>query len=134
MRKALDRPLPRGRHEVSLSAWAFLFSELIQYSQTRVNTADELVAKLEEAGVGIGRRVLELACLREKSSRRETRVLGILHFISSTLWKMLFGSAADSLEKSCEEEDEYMIIEKVGEITAIPCAMHSAIEILGSVS
>jgi len=30
---------------VSQSAFAFLFSEMIQYSQTRVNTADELIAK-----------------------------------------------------------------------------------------
>ena len=68
--------------------------------------------RLEDAGFGIGRRVLELACLREKSSRRETRMLGILQFITNTVWKMLFGAAADSLEKSVEEEDEFMIVEK----------------------
>jgi len=112
MRKALDRPLPRGRGEVGVSAFAFLFSEFIQYSQSRVNTADELQHKLEDVGVGIGRRVLELGCVRDKSSKRETRMLGILQFITSTVWKMLFGSAADSLEKSVEQEDEFMIVEK----------------------
>ncbi|KAL1529756.1 hypothetical protein AB1Y20_000692 [Prymnesium parvum] len=112
MRRALDRPLPRGKTEVGLSAFAFLFSEFIQYSQTRVNTADELQHKLEEAGVGIGRRVLELACLRDKSSRRETRILGILQFIQSTVWKMLFGTTADSLEKAVDQDDEFMIVEK----------------------
>ena len=56
--------------------------------------------------------MLELACLRDKSSRRETRMLGILNFITSTVWKMLFGNAADSLEKSVEQEDEFMIVEK----------------------
>ena len=45
LRRALDRPLPRGKHEVGLSAFAFLFSEFIQYSQSRVNTADELQHK-----------------------------------------------------------------------------------------
>ncbi len=111
-RAALDRPLPRGKQEVGLSAFAFLFSEFIQYSQNRVNTADELARKLEDAGVSIGHRVLELGVLREKSSKRETRMLGILQFITSTVWKMLFGNAADSLEKSVEQEDEFMIVEK----------------------
>ena len=70
--------------------------------------------RLEDAGVGIGRRVLELCCLREKSSRRETRMLGILQFITSVVWKMLFGSAATasvSLEKAVGKEDEFMIVE-----------------------
>uniref|UniRef100_A0A7S2FMG2 Trafficking protein particle complex subunit n=1 Tax=Haptolina brevifila TaxID=156173 RepID=A0A7S2FMG2_9EUKA len=112
-RSALDRPLPmRGKNEVGLSAFAFLFSEFIQYSQQRVNTAEELERKLEDAGVGIGRRVLELGCLREKSSKRETRMLGILNFITSVVWKMLFGNSADSLEKAVEQEDEFMIVEK----------------------
>ena len=56
--------------------------------------------------------MLELGCLREKSSRRETRMLGILQFITTTVWKMLFGAPADSLEKSVEQEDEFMIVEK----------------------
>ncbi|EOD41740.1 trafficking protein particle complex 5 [Emiliania huxleyi CCMP1516] len=87
---------------VSQSAFAFLFSEMIQYSQTRVNTADELIAKLEDAGVGVGRRALELACWRERSSKRETRAL----------WKSLFGAHADSLQKVQDSDDEFMIVEK----------------------
>jgi hypothetical protein len=39
-------------------------------------------------------------------------MLGILQFITSTVWKLLFGAAADSLEKSVEEEDEFMIVER----------------------
>ena len=116
----------RGKSEVGLSAFAFLFSEFIQYSQQRVNTAEELERKLEDAGVGVGRRVLELGCLREKSSKRETRMLGILNFITSVVWKMLFGNAADSLEKSVDREDEFMIIEKspivCSYISSAPCS------------
>ena len=46
-RSVLDRPLPtRGtKNEVGLSAFGFLFSELIQYSQQRVDTAEELERK-----------------------------------------------------------------------------------------
>ena len=45
-RSVLDRPLPmRSRNEVGLSAFGFLFSEFIQYSQQRVNTAEELEHK-----------------------------------------------------------------------------------------
>jgi len=122
----------RGKNEVGLSAFAFLFSEFIQYSQDRVNTGEELEHKLEDAGVGIGQRVLELGCLREKSSKRETRMLGILQFITSVVWKMLFGSAAKdavSLEKSVEQDDEFMIVEKqpiVSQyISASPCSCNA---------
>ncbi|OAY66037.1 Trafficking protein particle complex subunit 5 [Ananas comosus] len=103
----LDKPLSRGRQEVSLSAFAFLFSELVQYNQTQVDNIAELERRLEDAGYAVGARVLELLCHREKGNRRETRLLGILSFIHSTVWKV-----ADSLEKGTEHEDEYMISEK----------------------
>ncbi|XP_019096031.1 PREDICTED: trafficking protein particle complex subunit 5-like isoform X2 [Camelina sativa] len=47
-----------------------------------------------------------------QGNRRETRLLGILSFVHSTVWKVLFGKVADSLEKGTEHEDEYMISEK----------------------
>ena len=45
-------------------------------------------------------------------------MLGILNFITSVVWKQLFGNAADSLEKSVEQEDEFMIIEKAPLVNA----------------
>ncbi|CAA2998393.1 Hypothetical predicted protein [Olea europaea subsp. europaea] len=71
-----------------------------------------LVVTLEDASYAVGARILELLCHREKGNRRETRLLGILSFIHSTIWKVLFGNVADSLEKGTEHEDEYMISEK----------------------
>ncbi|KAF7144852.1 hypothetical protein RHSIM_Rhsim04G0120400 [Rhododendron simsii] len=71
---------------VSLSAFSFLFSELVQYNQTQVDNITELERRLEDAGYSVGARVLELLCHREK--------------------------VADSLEKGTEHEDEYMISEK----------------------
>ncbi|CAG7879905.1 unnamed protein product [Brassica rapa] len=108
----LDKPLSKGKQEVSLSAFAFLFSELVQYNQTQVDNIAELERRLEDAGYAVGSRVLELLCNREKGNRRETRLLGILSFVHSTVWKVLFGKVADSLEKGTEHEDEYMISEK----------------------
>mmetsp|Transcript_4471 Transcript_4471/g.12524 ORF Transcript_4471/g.12524 Transcript_4471/m.12524 type:complete len:191 (+) Transcript_4471:80-652(+) len=111
-RMGLDRPLRKPKQEeVSLSIFAFLFSEFVQYSQSRVATFAELDKRLVEAGKGVGYRVLELSGYREKISRRETKVVSILSFIHSTIWKSLFGKAADSLEKSTEHDDEYMIID-----------------------
>lgn len=69
------------------------------------------VCRLDDAGFGVGVRVVELLCHREKSGRRETRLINMLQFIVSTCWKALFGKAADALERSTENEDEYMIHE-----------------------
>jgi len=60
-------------------------------------------------GYRVGQRLLELIVWREKNSRRETRILGILQFIHTVVWKTLFGKPADSLEKSTEHDDECTI-------------------------
>ncbi|TMW69523.1 hypothetical protein Poli38472_001679 [Pythium oligandrum] len=107
----LDRPLSRGKNEVSLSAFAFLFSEMVQYFQGRVQNINDLETRLDDAGFGVGVRIQELLCQREKAGRRETRLINMLQFVVSTCWKALFGKAADALERSTENEDEYMIHE-----------------------
>eukprot|EP00735_Rhodelphis_limneticus_P006579 TRINITY_DN18_c0_g1::TRINITY_DN18_c0_g1_i1::g.14759::m.14759 TRINITY_DN18_c0_g1::TRINITY_DN18_c0_g1_i1::g.14759 ORF type:complete len:209 (-),score=19.89,sp/Q54YG5/TPPC5_DICDI/65.56/8e-82,TRAPP/PF04051.11/1.3e-43,VanZ/PF04892.7/0.091 TRINITY_DN18_c0_g1_i1:62-661(-) len=124
----VDRPLSKGKTEVSLSAFAFLFSELIQYTQTRVKQINDLERRLEEVGYGVGLRMLELVCTREKNNKREIRLINLLGFISSTVWKTLFGKAADSLEKSTENEDEYMISEReplVNRFISVPSELSS---------
>ncbi|CAG8452592.1 12101_t:CDS:2 [Cetraspora pellucida] len=103
-----DRNLNRTRGmEVGIGAFAFLFSEMLQYAQKRVLGIQDLERKLNDFGYRVGTRLLELTVWREKNSKRETRVLGILYFIHTTVWKALFGKQADSLEKSTEHEDEY---------------------------
>ena len=115
-RTILDKPLVlRPRGEVSLSAFAFLFSEMVQYSQERSQSVDEMQKRLEAQGHRVGHKVYELQCWREKQGKgdgkRYNRLIELLTFISSTVWKSLFGKAADSLERSTEAEDEYMIME-----------------------
>jgi len=119
-RSILDLPLGRpagGRSlagldgVVSLSAFAYLYSELVQYHQNRVASISELERRLETSGYGVGLKVLELLANRSKEAKRETRIMSILQFISSSVWKSLFGRAADSLERSIDHADEFMIVD-----------------------
>lgn len=108
----VERPLLRSKAEVStvsFSAFAYLFSELIQYSQTKVKSTTELEHRLEVVGGEVGRRLLELLTYREKTPRRKTHILDVLKFIHSVVWPYLFGKAADSLEQANAADDEYMI-------------------------
>jgi len=116
----LDRPLGRsgGRggsssegSAVSLSAFAYVYSELVQYHQGRAASISELERRLESAGYGVGLKVLELVAYRTKETKRETRLMSILHFVSSSVWKALFGKSADSLERSIDHADEFMIVD-----------------------
>lgn len=116
-----DKLLSKTRGtEISLEAWAFLFSEIIQYTQRRVSGIGEFEKRLNTLGYRIGSRLLEFLPLRDNvyplSSLRSPppptrilRLLPILSYIHSPLYKYIFGRSADSLEKSTEAEDEYMI-------------------------
>lgn len=108
----LDRNLSKGKGEVSLSSFALLFSEVVQYCQNRVYTVPELQNKLSEMGYEIGTKLIDLLIVREKNYKRETKVLNILLFIKSTLWKSLFGYEADKLELANDDDKTYYIIEK----------------------
>ena len=108
----LDKSLSRGKQEVSLSAFALLFSEIVQYCQSRSSTVPELQGKLHELGYQAGGRILDLVFVREKAARRETKLLNVLLFVKSTLWKTLFGKEADKLEHANDDERTYYVIEK----------------------
>lgn len=41
----VDRPLAKGKEEVSLSAFSFLFSEIVQYCQSHAATVMDLEQK-----------------------------------------------------------------------------------------
>ena len=53
--------------------------------------------------MNIGQRFFELISYREKLGKRETTMVGILQFVSGTIWMQLFGKTADALEKSTEQ-------------------------------
>lgn len=76
--------------------------------------------RLSILGYRVGARLLELLPLRDyiypvSSLRsppppsRTLRLLPILTYVHSTLYRYLFGRPADSLERSTDNDDEYMI-------------------------
>ncbi len=103
--------LMRQKGQVSMSIFALLFSEMVQYSQSRVDDLADLERKLEENGYGIGQRLIELVGCRERITKRETKIVNMLQYITNVVWKHLFNKAADNLERSMENQDEYMIHE-----------------------
>jgi len=96
---------------VALSAFAYLFSEMVQYHQNRVDSISELERRLEGTGYGVGLRVLELLAFRSRDYKRETKLMNLLQFVSTQVWKSLFSKAADSLERSIDHADEFMIVD-----------------------
>lgn len=56
--------------------------------------------RLDIVGYGVGIRLLELGCFRDRAGRRDLHVLDALRFIHTPLWKSLFGHAARDLEQS----------------------------------
>lgn len=81
----------------------------MQYTQSKVKSADDFERRLETAGYGVGLRLLEYLSARDRLHRRETRVVNMLQFLCDVVWKFLFNKAADGLERSVDAEDEYMV-------------------------
>ncbi|MCJ1259866.1 TRAPP subunit trs31 [Lignoscripta atroalba] len=107
-----DRNLNRTRTaELSRASFAYLFSEMVSYAQKRVTGIQDLERRLNEQGYPLGLRLLPLLLYREppRTALRPTRILPLLQFITTTLWKHLFGRPADTLERSSTTEDEYMV-------------------------
>jgi trafficking protein particle complex subunit 5 len=105
-------PLGRGRSEVAAPAFALLFSEMVQYHQSRSLDISALERALEDAGADVGRRSYESTSYREKTSgsKREHRLLPLLQFIQSSCWRSMFGRVADSLE--VYDDDEYLLSDR----------------------
>ncbi|NWS82517.1 TPPC5 protein, partial [Toxostoma redivivum] len=95
----LERALGRPRSELSLAAFALLFSELVQYCQRRVASVAELQARLARLG-------------HHRPGRRETKVLGVLLFVKGPLWRALFGREADKLEQANDDDRTFYVIER----------------------
>jgi trafficking protein particle complex subunit 5 len=84
----LDKQLAKGKNEVSLSIFALVFSEIVQYCQKDCSSVADLSLKLHSLGYNVGSRLLDLYVFREKNSKRETKLNNMLMFIKTTLWKV----------------------------------------------
>lgn len=74
---------------------------MLQHSARNFSVQSTFLAcRLEDVGFGVGLRLLELLCFREKASKRETRLLDALKFVHTVLWKYLFNHQARDLEQS----------------------------------
>ena len=119
---SLDRPLPlqpRQQREVSLSSFAWLYSEVLQYCQQRADSVSDIELKLSSLGYSVGARYLDLSLLRSAPTlhpatlTRPRTILAVLQHIHGGVWRQLFGHAADDLVKpnSGDGEDEYYLFD-----------------------
>lgn len=94
------------------------------------------IDRLHDLGKDVGSRVIDLYFVRERNSKRETKLINMLLFIKTTLWKCLFAKEAEKLEHANDDDRTYYIIEKdplVNKFISVPkdkgalnCATFSA--------
>jgi trafficking protein particle complex subunit 5 len=99
----------KQRKEVAASSFYFLFSEIVQFS-IRQQTQD-LEKQLEDLGLPLGSRFLELIILREKGCKKETTIVNMLMLIRNSLWPLLFNKNNCVVEQHMDQENIYMIKE-----------------------
>merc|ERR1712142_691776 len=88
------------------------FSSQKQFSIVRSSTVPELQGKLHDLGWQVGARIIDLIFVRDRTAKRELKLLNALLMVKTTLWKTLFGKEADKLEHANDDERTYYIIEK----------------------
>ncbi|KAG9393016.1 Transport protein particle (TRAPP) component [Carpediemonas membranifera] len=107
----MEKTLKKGRPDIAMSSFSFLFAEMLNYFHSRASSSDELEGRLQAAGERLGLKVLELMTYREKANRKDT-LESFLSFISNNVWRMLFGRPADGLQR-IPADNSYMILESV---------------------
>ena len=94
-----------------------MFSEIINYTQSRVNAIQDLEKtlfninlRLNELGQRVGLQALELLMFRDKNTtgKREavSGIIKVLSWTSTVLWKWMVNKEAEAIQKSTENEDE----------------------------
>lgn len=118
-----EKNLYRSKNEINLSSISYLFMQIIQYNLKTTKSLLKLERNLNNLGYTIGLKYLELTSLRQnftnnisssgKSNvaKRHTRLLEVLQYITQVIWPSLFEKPVDSLEKSSDKENQYMIID-----------------------
>ncbi|TIB01096.1 hypothetical protein E3P96_02497 [Wallemia ichthyophaga] len=111
--------------EVALGSWALLFGEIINYNLNRVDGIGELESKLNWLGYRVGQRQLELMRWRAEGASRNpkqpTTLIEVLQMVHTPIWKSLFNKPADSLERSKENSNEFMITDNTPLLSRSVC-------------
>ena len=55
-------------------------------------------------GGHVGQRIVDVLFIRERNAKREIRLINVLVFIKSSVWKALFSKEADNLESATDDE------------------------------
>lgn len=113
-----------------------LVAEMVQYAQVGATGVPDVERKLGEWGYRIGTKFADLLFMLERPQKRETKHLQMLLLVHTNMWRLLFGKAADSLERSTDAADEYMIsdndlmmsryIQVPRDYSSLCCAAHIA--------
>jgi trafficking protein particle complex subunit 5 len=103
----------KTKKEIPVSMFSFLFSEIIQYITKKPDSNKEydFEEQLSCFGYPIGEKMLELLSLREKSHKREVKIVNMLQLVHNVLWKHLFNKQADGIQRSTDDPYEYRILE-----------------------
>lgn len=84
----------------------------------------------------MGLRLLEILCFREKNSKRDIRLLDVLKFVHTSLWKYLFGRQAKDLEQSNTVGMQHAVLRRLksfsmhlpfGTVLSLACANKPAV-------
>lgn len=110
-RNVIDLPIAKSQYTINQSAFSLLFCELVEYSQSKSSTIQQIQTRLSDSGRHIGCRMVDLIVNRDKNFRRETRVINILMFIKTVFWRTLFNKEADKLEQANDDNSIYYLIE-----------------------
>ncbi|KAK1084173.1 Trafficking protein particle complex subunit 31 [Friedmanniomyces endolithicus] len=112
-----DRNLSRTQTTpTSLPAFAYLFHALITHHHSLSGSVSDIETRLNRAGYPLGIKLLDLLLYRQQTASqrpatRPTRIVELLQFIHTTLWRALWGRTADALEQSTTKRNEYMIVD-----------------------
>lgn len=94
-----------------LSLLSFLMNEILSLFLQSATGMDQVERKIKDLGASVGIRAFEALAIREKFTKRENTIAGMLTLISNQLFKSLFGRVADSIERNTENSTDFMIWE-----------------------
>lgn len=109
-KSTVKKDLNKEKEEVSLSAFSFLFSEIVQYCLYKSKKGYRLEDCLHDMGLRVGYKLNEHLTYKNKM-KRSINIVSMLTFISKYVWKYLFQHSSDLL-KSQDSIYEYMICDK----------------------